>query len=125
MKLPCHPSDSNATSAVNLFCESPPQFEQGPITDKELELAVKVLKTGHAPGLDQVTAESLKLPVLHEELLEVLNVVYLSGAVPQEWHLSALIPIPKRGDWSMRNNYRGIALMSIPVKLYNRVLLSI
>ena len=85
---------------------------------------MKALRTGRAPGLDQVTAESLKLPELHEELLEVLNSVYLSGTVPPEWHLSALIPIPKKGDLSLRNNYRGIALMSIPAKLYNRVLLS-
>ena len=47
---------------------------------------MKALRTGHAPGLDQVTAESLKLPELREELLEVLNSVYLSGTVPPEWH---------------------------------------
>ena len=96
-----------------LVLQSPPQFGQGPITSKELVLAVKALKAGHAPGLDQVTAESLKLPELHEELLEMLNDVYLSGTVPPEWHLSALIPNPKKGDLSLRTNYRGIALMSI------------
>ena len=121
------PADSTA-SKVPFHCEpmfqSPPQFEQGPITSEELDSAVKALRTGRAPGLDQVTAESLKLPELHEELLAVLNSVYLSGTVPPEWHLSALIPISKKRDLSLRNNYRGIALMSIPAKLYNRVLLS-
>ena len=121
------PADSNATTA-SFHCEpvfqSPPQFEQGPITSEELDSAVKALRAGRAPGLDQVTAESLKFPELHEELLEVLNSVYLSGRVPPEWHLSALIPIPKKGDLSLRNNYRGIVLMSIPAKLYNRILLS-
>ena len=85
---------------------------------------MKALRTGRAPGLNQVTAESLNLPELREELLEVLNAIYASGTVPDEWHLSALIPIPKKGDLSMRTNYRGIALMSIPAKLYNRILLS-
>ena len=121
------PADSNATT-VPFRCDpvfqSPPQFEQGPITSEELDSAVKALKVGRAPGLDQVTAESLKLPELHEELLQLLNDVYLSGTVPPEWHLSALIPIPKKGDLSLCTNYRGIALMSIPAKLYNRVLLS-
>ena len=121
------PADSTA-SKVPFHCEpvfqTPPQFEQGPITSEELDSAVKALRTGRAPGLDQVTAESLKLPELHEELLEVLNSVYLSGTVPPEWHLSALIPIPKKGDLSLHNNYRGIALMSISAKLYNHVLLS-
>ena len=121
------PPDSNATT-ISFSCEPvfevPPQFEQGPITIEELDSAVKALRTGRAPGLDQVTVESLKLPELREELLEVLNAVYASGTVPEKWHLSALIPIPKKGDLSMRTNYRGIALMSIPAKLYNRILLS-
>lgn len=78
---------------------------QGTITSEELDSAVKALRTGRAPGLDQVTAESLKLPELREELLKVLNSVYLSGTVPPERHLSALIPIPKKGDLSLRNNY--------------------
>ena len=70
----------------------------------ELDSAVKVLKAGRAPGLDQVTAESLKLPELHEDLLKVLNDVYLSGTVPPEWHLSALISFQKKGDLSLRTN---------------------
>ena len=126
MKL-SSPADTNATTVLfrcDLVFQSPPQFEQGPITSEELDSAVKALKVGRAPGLDQVTAESLKMPELHEELLQLLNDVYLSGTVPPEWHLSALIPIPKKGDLSLRTNYRGIALMSIPAKLYNRVLLS-
>ena len=66
-----------------------------------------------------MTAES---PELHEELLEVLNAVYVSSTIPQEWHLSALVPTPKKGDLSMQTNNRGITLMSTPAKLYNRVL---
>ena len=121
------PPDSNATTisfSWEPVFEVSPQFEQDPITIEELDSAVKALRTGRATGLDQVTAESLKLPELREELLEVLNAVYASGRVSEEWHLSALIPIPKKGDLSMRTNYRDIALMSIPAKLYNRILLS-
>lgn len=38
-------------------------------------------------------AESVKLPELREELIKVLNAIYESGTVPEEWHLPALIPI--------------------------------
>ena len=47
---------------------------------------MKALRTGHALGLDQIMAESVKLPELCEMLLEVLNAVYVSGTVPEEWH---------------------------------------
>ena len=79
-------------------------------------MAASALRSGCAPGLKYVTAES---PELHEELLEVLNAVYVSSTIPQEWHLSALVPTPKKGDLSMQTNYRGVALTSTPAKLYN------
>ena len=81
---------------------------------------MKALKAGRAPGLDQVTAESLKLPELHEELLEVLNDVYLSST---KMALECFDPHSKERRFVLAHNYRGIALMFGPVKLYNRVLL--
>ena len=40
------------------------------------------------------------------------------------WHVSLLIPVYKKGDPSLCTNYRGIALMSVCAKLYNRILLA-
>ena len=68
---------------------------QGQITIKELDISVKALRIGRTPGLDQVTANSLKLPESREELLKVLGSIYVSGTVPAEWHLSALNPNSK------------------------------
>lgn len=55
-----------------------------------------------------MAAESLKLPGLQDEIVEVINII-MSRIVPQEWHLSALVPVPKKGYLSMQNNYIAIA----------------
>ncbi|CAH8292225.1 unnamed protein product, partial [Schistosoma turkestanicum] len=44
--------------------------------------------------------------------------------VPSDWKEGYLIKIPKKGDLSKCENYRGITLLSIPGKVFNRVLLN-
>ena len=40
------------------------------------------------------------------------------------WNKSQIIPIPKKGDLSLPTNYRGISLMPIAAKIYNKLLLN-
>ena len=43
---------------------------------------------------------------------------------PDQWITNVIVPLPKKGDLSLMTNYRGITLMSIVVKVYNKILLS-
>ena len=43
--------------------------------------------------------------------------------VPQEWKDGHLIKLPKKGDLTNCGNYRGITLLSIPGKVFSRILL--
>ena len=44
--------------------------------------------------------------------------------IPTEWKDGHLIKLPKKGDLSSCSNYRGITLLSIQSKVFNRVLLN-
>ena len=55
--------------------------------------------------------------------LEMCNSV-LNGDKPDIWSHSGIIPIPKKGDLSDPQSYRGIALTPIAAKIYNRLLLN-
>ena len=72
-----------------------------------LDLAVKALRTGRAPGLVEVTAELLKLPKLREELLKVLNAVYVSGTVPEKMALERLDPHSQEWGFAYVNQLQG------------------
>ena len=96
-------------------------FRTGEFTTEELDTALSALSSDKAAGVDEVVNEILRRPELSECILEILNMCYLSKAVPNEWHISLLIPVFKKGNPSMCTNYRGIALMSACAKLYNRL----
>ena len=59
-----------------------------------------------------------------EYVIPLINKVLNSGVAFEEWRRNIIIPLPKKGDLSDYNNYRGISLMSIVGKLYNKLLLT-
>ncbi|KAK3560105.1 hypothetical protein QTP86_033893, partial [Hemibagrus guttatus] len=45
-----------------------------------------------------------------------------SGTVPLDWATEVVVPLFKKGDRRVCSNYRGITLLSLPGKVYSRVL---
>ena len=43
---------------------------------------------------------------------------------PEQWRISNIIPVPKKGDLTDTNNYRGISLTSMVTKTINRMILN-
>merc|ERR1711989_33673 len=88
--------------------------------------AVNRLKGGKASGLDEVKAEYLKSGgyVCAEWMVRLLNVCLSSGSVPSEWKIGCIVPLYKgKGDRLECKNNRGISLLSIPGKVYGRILI--
>jgi len=81
------------------------------------------MKTGKAPGLDGLPPEFWKLPKVKKHLHSFCNASF-KGNRPKEWGLLGIIPIPKKGDLTVTDNYRGISLTQIASKVYNRCLLN-
>ena len=92
---------------------------------EELLAAIKTLKANKSPGIDSVTAEALKYGgnELILSILSICNCVLNGQDPPHQWRENIIIPIPKRPSKSM-NDFRGISLMSIVTKVYNRMLLN-
>ena len=61
---------------------------------------------------------------LDEEILVFCNRALLEGLKPEQWSIMNIIPLPKNGDLSKGNNYRGISLSSLVAKTYNRMILN-
>ncbi|MDF4304923.1 reverse transcriptase domain-containing protein, partial [Vibrio parahaemolyticus] len=55
-------------------------------------------------------------------LTRLCSIAWTSGAVPLEWQTGVGGPIFKKGDQRVCSNYRGITLLSLPGKIYSRVL---
>ncbi|KAI3367284.1 hypothetical protein L3Q82_008336 [Scortum barcoo] len=55
-------------------------------------------------------------------LTRLCNIAWRLGTVPLEWQTGVVVPLFKKGDRRVCSNYRGITLLSLPGKVYARVL---
>lgn len=95
-------------------------------TREEIKKAIMQLRNGKAAGPDNIPAEALKSDISTsvEMLYPLFKKIWEEEQVPAEWKEGYLIKIPKKGDLSKCTNYRGITLLSVPGKVFNRVLLN-
>ncbi|XDV32946.1 hypothetical protein PO909_003592 [Leuciscus waleckii] len=94
------------------------------ITQAEVTKAVKKLLGGKAPGVDEIRPEYLKsMEVVGLSwLTRLCSIAWRSGTVPLDWQTGVVVPLYKKGDWRVCSNYRGITLLSLPGKVYARIL---
>lgn len=110
----------NETNADNLFV---PHLDN-PIREDEVQEAIRNLKLGKAAGLDNVCTEFLKYAgdVVTPFLTKLYNRLYNAGYFPVSWCTSIVIPLFKKGDADLLDNYRGISLLSVVGKVFTAVL---
>jgi len=117
------PSVPDEDIPIRTIC--PPQdIETGPFTKSELAKARKQIKEGKAAGEDGISPEIMKRVDLDEITLKFYNDGVSGGDLPDQWKSSIIIPIPKKGDLTKTDSYRGISLTSIPGKTLNRMILN-
>ena len=68
--------------------------------------------------------EVLKYVPLDYIILDFINNAYLHGELTEHWSTINIVPVPKSGDLSKTDNYRGISLISVVSKTYNRLILN-
>ena len=91
----------------------------------EISKAIKSLKTGKAAGPDGIPPEALKADTQTstEMLYLLLNKVWEQEQLPEDWKKGHVVKLPKKGDTSSCNNWRGIKLLSTPGKVLTRIIL--
>ena len=95
-----------------------------PRTREEIIRAIKKMKNGKAAGPDGIPAEALKADVetTADMLLPLFVKIWEQEETPTDWKDGHIIKLPKKGDLSSCENYRGVTLMSVPWKVFNRIL---
>ncbi|PNF29172.1 hypothetical protein B7P43_G11860 [Cryptotermes secundus] len=69
-------------------------------TIKEVEQAIKKLKNNKAPGMDLIMEELVKFagPEYAKHLHQLIVKIWITEIIPEEWNLSTVCPIHKKGD---------------------------
>ena len=105
-----------------VFCNL--EISEEPFSEDEFDKAKKSLRCGKASGEDGITPEFLKYAGLDKEILGFVNNALTGDHFPEKWKTLIIVPVPKSGDLSKTDNYRGISLISLVLKLYNRLILN-
>ena len=114
--------------------ENPPQIdpasedldiETEPPSREEIEEAIKKLKNNKAAGPDGIPGEAVKNSIgsATDILHELFKKIWETESFPQDWKEGHIVKLPKKGNLQECNNYRGITLLSIVGKVFNRVIL--
>ena len=116
----CKPQLKRATKENNTGLTNPFPYEK-------LEKGIKALKQGKTVGLDNISAEQIKLfgPTTHEWLLRFYNNCLSSHQLPKLWRKAKIIALLKPGkDLSDPKSFIPISLLSHLYKLLERLLLN-
>ena len=112
------PNIEPAAEDLDINCDIPDIYE--------IMIAIKQQKSGKAAGPDDIPPEAMKdaEEVNRVVLHSLFKDIWEKEEIPSDWKEGYIIKIPKKGDLSSCSNYRGISLLSVPSKIFNRVILN-
>ena len=94
------------------------------ISWEEFKQAITKLSNGKSPGLNDVPPDAFK--ALDDQnlltLMNFFNSYWIEESKFIEWHEGQLLPVPKSGDRSDPNKWRGVTLMYIGSKIFSSIL---
>ncbi|GFR60772.1 endonuclease-reverse transcriptase [Elysia marginata] len=96
------------------------EMKRGSITYKEIEKTIGDIKSNRAPGEDNITTDRLKADseMSVKCLVELFNRVWA-----ETWRKGIIVKLPKKGDLSQCGNWKSTKLLSVPGKIFCRVML--
>ena len=95
-----------------------------PVSECEILKLISGLKDGKAPGIDGIRPRLIKYisHILAPILMHIFNNVFTSGIYPDALKIAKVIPLFKKGDHSLPENYRPISLLPCIDKILESVI---
>ena len=99
-------------------------FEFTAVSEKQILTELKRLKNKKSTGLDGISAVILKLASkeITPALTYIINRSIAERVFPSRWKVAKVIPLFKKGDKSLPDNYRPISLLPVVSKVLERVI---
>ena len=95
-----------------------------PPSQDEVRIAINRLKNNKAAGADGLQAELFKTggQMLVRSMHQLISTTWVEECMSNDWNLSILCPVHKKGNKTICANYRGISLLPIAYKVLSSVM---
>ena len=94
-----------------------------PSTEDEVLDVMGTIREQAAGGQNGILPEMVKYcGGLLEYTVDLFSTVWREQKVPEEWRDALIIPIPKKGDLTLCDNWRGISLLDVIGKLFAKII---
>ena len=92
----------------------------------EVEKCIKSIKLKNRKGYDRIPQRILVDGVDHllPPLTKLFIVIYTEKKIPEQWRLSKIIPVHKKGSKHVIENYRPVANLCCASKIFERLILN-
>ena len=115
---------SSARESMNCHLRRQTGHERVIITEDEVLNSLTSIKSGKAPGPDEIGTNVLKMcsrtlaPILCKIFQQSLDQV----RIPQLWKTSEIVPVPKKVPTTCNNDFRPVALTAIMMKCLEKII---
>ena len=101
-------------------------IEAGCITRDEIRNAMHKMKKGKAAGIDSITIELLRAGghVTTEVLYELFTKIWDKEEILEDWSKGLIVKLPKRGNLIDCDNWRGITLIPVIMKIFGSAIIN-
>ena len=95
------------------------------MTAERVTECIKELKTKNCEGYDRLPLRILKdgAPVLSKPLSTLFRKIYETKEIPEQWKISKVIPLLKKGNKQELKNYRPISNLCSTSKIFEKLIL--
>ena len=89
----------------------------------EIKSCLKSLRRNKAPGVDNIPSELLQTTeAVEDELGRLFSTIWKHEKIPEDWSRGIIVKLPKKGNLTDPNNWRGITLLSTASKVFVKIL---
>jgi len=125
-RFDCHDFGSEKERIVNELLNANEMYNDVIIDEFDVLKAMKSVNSTKASGPDNISPKVIK--VCADQLCGIFSFIFnlsLSDCqIPEQWKTSCIIPVPKRPNVKVMNDYRPIALTSCIMKIFERVFIA-
>jgi hypothetical protein len=96
------------------------------MSTNEVQKSIESIKLKNTEGYDRIPQRVLVDGIEHllQPFTKLFDLIYREKSIPEQWRISKIVPVHKKGSKQMIENYRPVANLCSASKVFERLILN-